>query len=59
MNEPGRRQRGQAAAEYLVCVSLLAVALLLPAGGEASAAAELAHAIRGFFRACSFLLSIS
>lgn len=52
-------QLGQAAAEYLMCVSLLAVVLLLPSGDDASVAAQLAHAIRGWFRACSFLLSIS
>lgn len=51
-------QAGQAAAEYLLCVSMLAMALLMPLG-EASVAAQLAGAFRSFFRACSYLLSIS
>jgi hypothetical protein len=51
--------RGQGLAEYLVCVSVLAVVLLLPSGTEASVAAQLAGSFRSFFRACSYLLSLS
>ena len=51
-------QRGQAAAEYALCVAVLALALLLRAGAEESAAAQLARSFHSFFRACTFLLSI-
>lgn len=51
--------RGQAIAEYLLCVAGLCTALLLPFDGGDCAAARLALAIRGFFRGVSFLVSIS
>jgi hypothetical protein len=50
---------GQGLVEYLLCVSVLAVVLLLPVGTEASVAAQLAGSLRSFFRACSYLLSLS
>jgi hypothetical protein len=52
-------ERGQGLTEYLLCVSVLAIVLLLPAGTEASVAAQLAGSFRSFFRACSYLLSLS
>lgn len=51
--------RGQAAAEYLLCVVGLCTALLLPFDGGESAATRLALAMRSFFRGVSFLVSIS
>ncbi|EON21813.1 Flp family type IVb pilin [Cupriavidus necator] len=51
-----RRQRGQAAFEYIV-ITLLVVAVLV-AGGDNSVISMLAAAFRSFFQAYSFSLSL-
>ncbi len=51
--------KGQAAAEYLVCVVILCTGLLVPFDGGECAAARITLALKGFFRGLSFLVSIS
>ena len=51
--------QGQALTEYLICVAVMALALLLPMGESPPVITQLAQAIRNFYRGFSFLLSIS
>ena len=51
--------QGQALTEYLICVAVMTLALLIPVGESAPVVTQLARAIRNFYRGFSFLLSIS
>jgi len=54
-------RRGQAMVEYLIVTAVVATALFVPTSLTAnmSAADYLGRAVRSFFRAYSFLLSVS
>ena len=52
-------QHGQAMAEYLLCTSVLAGALLVPWSGEASVLVQCAQVLRNGWQAMNWLLSLS
>ncbi len=53
--------RGQAMVEYLVVTAVMAAALFIPSGltDNMSLADYMARAVRSFFRAYSFILSVT
>ena len=53
------RQHGQAMAEYLLCTSVLAGALLVPWSGEESVLVQCAQVLRNGWQAMNWLLSLS
>ena len=53
------RCRGQTMIEYALCCAALALALLIPWGGEDPVVVQLAKALRGYIRGLVFLLSVS
>ena len=50
---------GQTMIEYALCCAALALALLIPWGGEDPVVVQLAKALRGYIRGLVFLLSVS
>jgi hypothetical protein len=52
-------QSGQATVEFLVVAGALAVALLYPIATQGSVVSILVQALMGYFRAQSFVISIS
>lgn len=53
------RSRGQSSVEYLLCASVLAIALLAPFGGGPSVAERLLDALVRFHRNHIFLVALS
>ena len=53
------RCSGQTMIEYALCCAALALALLIPWGGEDPVVVQLAKALRGYIRGLVFLLSVS
>jgi hypothetical protein len=57
----GPQRQGQAMVEYLVVTAVVAAAMFVPTPltNDMSAADYLARAVRSFFRAYSFILSVT
>ena len=51
--------RGQSLIEYLLCVTVVVMALLLPVGDQPSALRQLSDALTAALRGMTFLISIA
>lgn len=54
-----RGVRGQATVEFVLCATVIALALLVPVGAEGSVAARLLDALARFHRNHVFLVALS